>query len=331
MTSSLPPLVQAVSGSIGSAAANVVSYPLDLVCTRLQISGTKGKQDLKQAAGILRRIVNSRGILGLYNGLQADTAATLLSNFFYFYVYSFLRTRLLRKKAIQASRSATAFTAGEEIVLGFLAGVVSRAISSPFNITAVRLQAERKDKATGEAEGTEEEYADDGTLVGVMKHIYAERGLSGFWKGFETTTLLCLNPSFTFFFYQAFRRIFLRGKDRIQPSPQQAFIGGAVSNVLAVTLLYPLLLAKTRLQSSGRDTQTHSMFDVWNDAIKHGGISGLYQGLEAQLVKGFLNQGLAMMIKQRLEEWIVAFYLYRLRKLTTPMMYRYVYAIFYVD
>lgn len=68
---------------------------------------------------------------------------------------------------------------------------------------------------------------------------------------------------------------------------------------LAVTLLYPLLLAKTRLQSSRRGTQTHNMFDVWDDAIKRGGISGLYQGLETQLVKGFLNQGLAMMIKQR--------------------------------
>lgn len=68
---------------------------------------------------------------------------------------------------------------------------------------------------------------------------------------------------------------------------------------LAVTLLYPLLLAKTRLQSSRRDTQTHNMFDVWDDAIKRGGISGMYQGLETQLVKGFLNQGLAMMIKQR--------------------------------
>lgn len=110
------------------------------------------------------------------------------NSFFYFYVYSFLRTRLLRRKAIQASRSTAAFTAGEEIVLGFLAGVVSRAISSPFNITAVRLQAERKEKAAGEGERAGD-YTDDGTLIGVMKHIYAERGLSGFWKGKYTNAV----------------------------------------------------------------------------------------------------------------------------------------------
>ena len=52
--------------------------------------------------------------------------------------------------------------------------------------------------------------------------------------GFEISTLLCLNPSLTFFFYQAFRRIFLRGNDRLQPSPRQAFFGAAVSNVIGM-------------------------------------------------------------------------------------------------
>lgn len=59
---------------------------------------------------------------------------------------------------------------------------MSRGISSPFNITAVRLQAERKEKAAGEGERDGDD-TDDGTLLGVMRHIYAERGLSGFWKG----------------------------------------------------------------------------------------------------------------------------------------------------
>ena len=43
MTSVLPPFVQACSGAIGSVVANASSYPLDLVCTRLQLSEKKGK------------------------------------------------------------------------------------------------------------------------------------------------------------------------------------------------------------------------------------------------------------------------------------------------
>ena len=75
-----------------------------------------------------------------------------------------------------------------------------------------------------------------------------------------------------------------------------------------MTLLYPLILAKTRLQSARKTnadkggeayTQPRSMFDVWRAAYRRDGLAGLYQGLETQLFKGFLNQGTTMMIKQR--------------------------------
>ena len=41
MTSTLPPLVQAFSGAVGSASANAIVYPLDLVATRLQTTSSK--------------------------------------------------------------------------------------------------------------------------------------------------------------------------------------------------------------------------------------------------------------------------------------------------
>ena len=96
------------------------------------------------------------------------------------------------------------------------------------------------------------------------------------------------------------------------------------------------------------------MHDVWDSVLRKQGPAGLYQGLGAQLLKGFLNQGLTMMIKQRcrilplcysyypselyaclyihrIEQWVVELYLYRIRKITKPLLYRYVYAIFYVE
>ncbi|KAJ3904981.1 hypothetical protein F5879DRAFT_25944 [Lentinula edodes] len=110
MTSTLPPLVQAVAGAVGSASANTLTYPLDLVTTRVQLSSPadkglnanvqrsgKGKQkereqenalDLKsphvftkqletstrfQAVRILRSIIQSDGVRALYDGLMTDT------------------------------------------------------------------------------------------------------------------------------------------------------------------------------------------------------------------------------------------------------------------
>lgn len=66
--------------------------------------------------------------------------------------------------------------------------------------------------------------------------------------------------------------------------------------MIAVTLLYPLILLKTRVQSSPRGT---SPIHILTDILKTKGLGGLYKGLEVQLLKGVLNQGLTMMTKQR--------------------------------
>lgn len=108
--------------------------------------------------------------------------------------------------------------------------------------------------------------------------------------------------------------------NRELPTPLQAFVGGAFANVLgqfkgatfsllyslihfipAVSILYPLILAKTRLQAVRHQSKDrkYTMLGVWRAALSPDGPAGLYQGLEAQLLKGFLNQGLTMMTKQR--------------------------------
>lgn len=78
----------------------------------------------------------------------------------------------------------------EELGIGFLAGVASRAISTPLSVITVRLQTE--------TEGEDEEgemNADNGSpeeaerrrepkgLLSTVKRIYEEQGLLGFWGG----------------------------------------------------------------------------------------------------------------------------------------------------
>ena len=81
MTSSLPPLAQAVSGALGSAAANSISYPLDLVATKLQTTASRSRKldGLKGVYHLLKHIMRTEGLTGLYDGIGADTASTLIS------------------------------------------------------------------------------------------------------------------------------------------------------------------------------------------------------------------------------------------------------------
>lgn len=111
--------------------------------------------------------------------------------------------------------------------------------------------------------------------------------------------------------FQLYRRILMRKQSTAAvpatPGPVAAFIGAAFSNAVATWLLYPLMLAKTRLQVHRRrvkegnaSPKSHvSMLTIWEDALRREGGRGLYQGLEAQLLKGFVSQGVTMMVKQR--------------------------------
>lgn len=58
----------------------------------------------------------------------------------------------------------------EELGVGFVAGILSRAISAPLSLITVQLQAARDDE-TGES------------VTLICKRIYKESGLSGFWRG----------------------------------------------------------------------------------------------------------------------------------------------------
>jgi len=206
-------------------------------------------------------------------------------------------------------------------LLGFIAGVASRAVSTPLNIITLKLQVEQENEGDEEA-GPQWEEPVSG--VGkVVKKIYQEQGILGFWRGFKTTTLLSLNPALTLALFQVFRRVLARASATTgaNPSPGQAFLGAAVSNSIAAAILYPLMLAKTRLQA----TSATSMGEVLRDAYTgrgrsakrlpgmefqsaNPGIPGLYQGLEMQIIKGFLSQGVTFLIKGRVEQIIVEMY-----------------------
>jgi adenine nucleotide transporter 17 len=114
------------------------------------------------------------------------------------------------------------------------------------------------------------------------------------------------------------------------PTPREAFVGAAISNSigtacfldcsfqfltssLAVTLLYPIILAKTRLQASSANSLQEVMVDAYHGKIPalrrskgtlatvsgNPGMQGLYQGFEMQIVKGFLSQGVTFLVKGR--------------------------------
>lgn len=84
MTSTLPPLIQAFTGALGSASSNVLTYPLDIATTRAQLYSHSNKKpgktlDVSKSLSVIIRNAKIHGLRSLYTGLVPDTIAGVLS------------------------------------------------------------------------------------------------------------------------------------------------------------------------------------------------------------------------------------------------------------
>ncbi|GAA5887512.1 hypothetical protein JCM6882_001436 [Rhodosporidiobolus microsporus] len=373
MTSPLPPLAQATSGSLGAVLSNALVFPLDTLTSRLQTSSRSARRrsaphPKKREGGYssllaaVRTVWTQEGWRAFYAGLGPDSLSTLISQFLYFFLYSALRNGLMERRlrkgvGVQVASSPSSSGSGaakgeakrpappllsavEELAVGCLAGVVAKGIVSPLSMITVRAQTSkeakqdveggkagdktpvdegalpRKSGAGGDGkkngddsddESEDGDYGQAPSAVKIAREIYDEQGVAGFWSGFGSTVFLTINPAITYYSFAALQRALIPAKHRTHPTPGQTFICGALASAIASAITYPLILAKTRLQfrsPTGRRLY-RSQLDVFRKTLKQGGIAGLYSGLESQLIKGFLSEGIKLLIKDRVELLII--------------------------
>jgi adenine nucleotide transporter 17 len=139
---------------------------------------------IKGAIYLLHQIIHKHGLSALYDGLETDTGATIISGFLYYYFYSFLRSFLTRRRSPSslAKLKIPTLSVAEELGLGFAAGLASKLISTPLSVVTVRLQTEREDAEEDEI-SYDEEMQKVGGVKDVIGRIYEEDGLVGFWRG----------------------------------------------------------------------------------------------------------------------------------------------------
>jgi hypothetical protein len=115
---------------------------------------------------MIQRIYKQGGVQGLYRGLGADSIATLLSSFIYFYCYTALRN-LQEKMNKSMGKSSVALNVYQELFLGAEAALISRFFTSPVSNITTRLQTGKKQQS----------------FMEIAKDIYDEKSITGFWTG----------------------------------------------------------------------------------------------------------------------------------------------------
>ena len=291
----------------------------------------------------IRQIYSSEGFSALYSGLGSDTFATLTSNFVYFYVYMALRQR---KEHRRKSGQLSIF---QELFLGAEAGVISRFFTAPIHVVTTRQQVMGKDLSQQQqlaGNGGAKDIKAKVSARSIIREIYAQDGITGFWAGYAPTVILSINPSITYFLFETMKKSIVArqaqalARSNSNPSKSllaaaasltsiQIFFISAFSKAIASFLTYPLILTKTKLQTkekqeqdqvnnsseqgqAGEQVQEKSfsgISDVFKTVIRDKGIAGLYTGCQGQVVKGFFSFGLMYMIKDRVVAWMLTVFL----------------------
>lgn len=355
----------AFSGAVGGAVANLAVFPLDLVTTRLQVQrGYLDKEDQYTSLwDAFTKIVENEGILALYDGAFQDTISTMASAFFYFFAYDFLRNNRLKMKRLPSGRLPTTLGIAEELLVGSLAGIFCRFITSPLGNIVTRQQTAALISQASSAQNSgattpahhEKQHGNHHhvqhkrqphdkhghptthkqhphhdleadlsaaarkaklaklaapSALAIAKDIYKEKGITGFWTGYKATVVLSINPSLTYYFFQALKANLIPYKRRDNPTGGELFLYSALAKSLAGLITYPYILAKTRLQVKADDPgkKAKSASQMVVDIVKKEGFVGLWEGAQGQILKGFFSQGITMLIKDKIARVFIYIY-----------------------
>lgn len=158
-------LSEGLAASIGGGVATLTLYPLDALRTKL--AATEGKTS---AWSVLRDVVRTQGLAGLFSGVTPKVAQSMLGKFLYFCFF----TGLLRLRGPHGSLLT-------ELACGYLAEAMHLPLTIPLEVVVTRIQK-----------------GGSGSVAGTVRALVADRGLAGLWTGWcrlSCSLFCCRNPS----------------------------------------------------------------------------------------------------------------------------------------
>ncbi|CAH8568690.1 unnamed protein product [Schistosoma mattheei] len=325
-----------IAGSLSGFTVRFLTQPLDVIKIRFQLQ----VEDIKPSGksyytGLLQafiRIYKEEGVYGLWKG---HVPAQFLSITFCGAQFgSFYAIENLLTNQINLSSSSGWL---HDMIAGSVTGLIASTLSEPLDVMRTRLIAQGKNQVYS------------GFLCG-MRHLIHEEGLLGLWRGLGPC-LISVVPQTTVYFtvYEQLKRshILLKSKENIPMKHKSASLNndvghessletdhhlhqqlnwhfplwaGGFSGLLAKTIVYPLDLAKKRLEIRGFEkarltfgqlpkgytlstykninltqlncNQFFASFYCLIDIFKEHGIYGLYKGWIPSALKATLTTGL---------------------------------------
>lgn len=248
--------------------ATVVVQPLDLIKTRLQISGQGGTaKEYSGALDAIAKIVKSEGFTSLYKGLTAGLLRQATYTTTRLGTYTFLNEKYKK----ETGKNANVFVA---MGLGVCAGITGSFVGNPSEISLIRMTADGRLPLDQRRNYT--------SVVNALARIVREEGLLTLWRGCIPTMgrAAVVNAAQLSSYSQAKQLLVKSGY--FQEGIFMHFTASMISGFVTTVASMPVDIAKTRIQNMkiGADgsKEFKGAIDVIVKVCKHEGVFALWKG-----------------------------------------------------
>ncbi|KAL5103646.1 Mitochondrial 2-oxoglutarate/malate carrier protein [Taenia crassiceps] len=290
---SIPKYMKFVLGGSAGMMATCVVQPLDLVKTRLQVSGEGGAAKLYNSTfHAIRTIVRQEGVLKLYSGLSA----ALLRQATYTTARLGIYTSLFEYiTACSQSGSPPSFLA--KMSIGLAAGVLGSFVGTPTEVCLIRMTADGKLPVA--------ERRNYSNVFNALYRIYKEEGLFALWRGaLPTMGRAAVVNVAQLVSYSQFKQIIL--ENELMHDGFGVHLTASMCSALITTIAsLPVDIAKTRIQNM-RSINGHpeysGILDVLSRTVKSEGAMALWKGFTPYLFRIGPHTVLTFIILEQLNE-----------------------------
>ncbi|XP_038888850.1 peroxisomal adenine nucleotide carrier 1-like [Benincasa hispida] len=314
MSFDLESLSEATSGAIGSLVSTTVLYPLDTCKSKYQAEvRAHGQQKYRYLSDVLWEAIKNNQVLSLYQGLGTKNLQSFVSQFLYFYGYSYFKRLYLEKTGAKSIGTKA------NLLLAAAAGACNAILTQPLDTASSRMQT----SAFGKSKG--------------LFKTLTEGSWSDAFDGLGISLLLTANPAIQYTVFDQLKQNILEGKKNKseQGSPPvvlsafTAFVIGAISKSIATVLTYPAIRCKVMIQAAhdddtkeNRSKVRRTVPGVVHSIWRKEGILGFFKGLQAQILKTVLSSALLLMIKEKITSstWVLILATRRYLLLTRPKL-----------
>lgn len=292
-----------ISGTISGAAGVLAGHPFDTVKVRLQTQDrtTKPTMQFRNTWHCFTSITKEEGIRGLFRGVTSPLAGVTIINTFLFGVYGFfldLQTR-------GTNNSDESATLAQIFIAGSSSGLINSVISCPVELAKIQLQNQGLDRFH-----TNPHFK---SPTQCLYHIFRNGGVMGLYRGF-LATVIRETPSYGVYFasFEWLRRSFETEDASI--GNLKLMLAGGLSGIAAWISTYPMDVIKTRLQAQSWPIEktryatpastSMTIRKCYRNILKNEGISGLFKGITATLVRAFPTNAVIFTTYALTKRWL---------------------------